>query len=75
MQRLIEATFALPDSVTVERDYRLGEHPHSIELVAKGTFASNELSSVGSVKTVDTVHSQHTCLVFTDIVLCVAIAT
>ena len=75
MQCLTKVRFALPDSVTVEWDYRLREDPHSIELVAKSTLASNELSSVGSVETVHTVHPQYTCLVFTNIVFCVAIAT
>ena len=52
-----------PDRLAVKRQLRLGEQPEGVKLKAKGTFASDELSCVGPVQTVNTINPQHTSLV------------
>lgn len=67
--------YKLPNGVTVEGKDRFGEDSHGIQLVAQGTLASYELSSVGSVETVNAVHSQHSSLVLTNVVLFIPITS
>lgn len=56
------AKTVLPHTVSVELELRLVNHPQSIKLIGQCTLAHHELGSVGSIKTVHTVGSQHTSL-------------
>lgn len=62
-----------PTRLTVKREHWFRQYPQGIELVTEGTLAGNILSCVSPVQTIDTVDTENTGLIPSDVVVMVTI--